>query len=172
LEAWLLRHGRPVGPYFDVFSAPGQSPAKPDIQVGVTYRRFQSFAQSGLRTSIAQYYGIVQDGLENARHLFQGLRRPLRDANGNMDADRNVLIYAWRPDQDWVWMGGNDNGRPQPKIPVAKRVFVVLVTMLQNPDEHGVSGVIEYWNWVEEDRETNLAPIAWADRYQDKLWSR
>jgi hypothetical protein len=56
--------------------------------------------------------------------------------------------------------------------PPPARVFVVLVIELEPPDEHGIAGTIEHWNWVEEDSELRQAPINWNERYNQLIWSR
>jgi len=163
-----VRDGSRVGPYFDVFDAPGRTGT---IKVGITHGTFQRLSRHGLATMIAQYYGIVQDGLRHARHLYRGLNRPLLHAN-NMNADEDVFIYSWRPALDFIWLGGRHDGNPRSMTPPAGRVFVVLVRDHGTPDEHGVSGTIEHWNWTHEDPTLRDAPVDWAKRYATNEWSK
>jgi len=131
---------------------------------------FRQFTNRALLTPIAQYYGIVQNGLVDARHAFRGLNRPLAVA-ANMKADQDVVVYSWRPKCDWEWSGTRFEGIPVPREPRIWRVFVVLVRP-QELDEHGVSGLIERWNWVREDAILGEAPVDYEDRYGQTLWSR
>ena len=130
---------------------------------------FRQFTDTGLFTPIAQYYGIVQRGLFSARHAFRGLNRPLAVAE-NMQADEDIII-CWRPNQDYEWTGTKFEGIPVAKEPRLWRVFVVLVRP-QESDEHGVSGLIERWNWVREDAILGEAPVEYEDRYGQTLWGR
>jgi hypothetical protein len=50
-------------------------------------------------------------------------------------------------------------------------VFVVLVKE-EKPNEFGVYGSIEKWNWIMEDTRLKDAPVEWDVRYGKKLWSR
>jgi len=163
-----VRVAGPIGPYFEIVEAPSPENPAQTVHVGVRHDTFRRHAAFGLRSAIAQYYGIVQDGLMGARHAFRGLVRPLMH-NGDMDADRTVVIYSWRPQTDWEWRGDSFSGHPVPVEPPAFRVFVVLVREEQE-NEYGVRGSIEKWNWLEEDLELEQAPIEWSTRYGEKLW--
>jgi hypothetical protein len=165
-----VRIAGPAGPYFEIITAP--SPAEPRLTVNLGFRseNFHRYMKFGLATSVAQYYGIVQVGLMGAQHLFRGLERPLMH-DADMDADKNILIYAWRPKWDYEWEGTPWDGLPMPKVPREKRVFVVLVRIEECP-EFNVYGSIEKWNWIMEDPELKDAPVEWNLRYAQKLWSR
>jgi hypothetical protein len=54
---------------------------------------------------------------------------------------------------------------------VVGRVFVVLVRE-ELPNNHGIVGSIERWNWVREDPILPHAPVDWQDRYREKVWSK
>ena len=166
-----MRDGRRVGQYFEVFEAPGPHDASSTINVGIPYTTFQRLARHKLATMIAQYYGIVQDGLTNTTHLFQGLKRPLL-VGDNMRGDEGVLVYSWRPAVDFIWLGDRNDGNPRQMQPPGGRVFVVLVRDDTPADAHGVSGTIEHWNWVHEDPGLPGAPVNWEQRYSRKVWSR
>jgi hypothetical protein len=124
----------------------------------------------GLATYVAQYYQLIRNEMMDTQHVFRGLERPLM-LDGDMDADKSVLIYAWRPKWDYEWEGTPWDGRPIPKVPPLKRVFVVLVRV-EECLEFNVFGSIEKWNWVMEDSELKDAPVEWNLRYAEKLWSR
>jgi hypothetical protein len=169
-----LRKIQPVGPYVDVIE--GRSPDNPllFVKLGLLRESFQQLVQHNLPTAVAQYYGKVQDGLPQAVHAFKGLNRPLMHAD-DMEADKGVIIYSWRPDRDYVWIGSRFDGKPVEKIAPLNRVFVVLVREEQPNDYPGVGqivGSIEKWNWVKEDPQLPHAPVDWEKRYNKKLWSR
>ena len=157
-----------AGPYFEILEAPSPENPAQKVNFGVRYEFFRRYIGLGLGSSIAQYYNIVRNGLMDARHAFRGLERPLMH-NGDMDADRTVIIYSWRPKTDWEWRGDRFSGEVVSVEPPANRVFVVLVRA-QSPDEFGVSGSIERWNWIMEDSGLRDAPVEWAVRYGEKLW--
>ena len=113
--------------------------------------------------------GIVQDGMGLSKHLFRGLKRPLM-LDADTDADQGVLVYTWRSLLDYVWEGTPYSGSPKLLIPPPGRVFVVIVRE-EKPNDHGIYGSIERWNWVREDSELPHAPVAWEQRYDQKLWS-
>lgn len=103
-----------------------------------------------------------------AEHAFQGLVRPLMH-NGDVDADRTVIIYCWRPQIDWEWRGDKFSGQVVPMEPPPRRVFVVLVREEQD-HELGVCGSVEKWNWIAEDPSLLEAPVDWKTRYGRMLW--
>lgn len=170
-----MRAIRPLGPYRDVTEA--YAPDNP-LSVGYLGVREDSFKQvlhQNLFTTVAQYYGIVQDGMLEAIHLFRGLKRPLMHGD-DKEADKNVLVYSWRPQVDCVWSPSRFDGnvilRPAPR----GEVFVVLVREEKQPEQYpgcgSIVGSIEKWNWIKEDPLLPHAPIDWQARYGDKLWSR
>jgi len=164
-----------VGPYVDTTEA--RDPLNPAlvVKLGLGGDSFQQNVRNALATTIAQYYGIVQDGLLDAIHLFKGLKRPLMHGD-DKEADRSVLVYSWRPEFDYVWTGNPFEGNPIRKTPPPHRVFVVLVREEQQPNDYqgvgSIFGSIEKWNWVKEDPALPHAPIDWQERYGTKLWSR
>jgi hypothetical protein len=170
-----MKNIKRVGPYVDILDA--RSPENPlsVVKVGVRNDSFEGLVHQHLFTTVAQYYGIVQDGILDAIHAFMGLNRPLMHA-GDMEADRNVIVYSWQPKVDYTWAGGRFDGSPTSKTPPPNRVFVVLVRQDNNPESYpgfgSIFGSIERWNWVMEDPDLPLAPVDWQNRYKQKLWSR
>jgi len=170
-----MRNIQRVGPYADIVE--GRSADDPTlmVKIGLGEASFQQDMRFGLRTTIAQYYGLVQDYLSSAVHLFQGLKRPLMDGN-DKKADKSVLVYSWRPETDFIWTGSPFDGRLCQMVPPEGRVFVVLVRPETNPADYSgvgrVLGSIEKWNWVKEDPFLPSAPVEWKQRYDKKLWSR
>jgi hypothetical protein len=160
-----------IGLYKDIVEAPSPGDPARIIKLGIRRDTFEEHVRWGLRSAIAQYYGIVQEGLIVAQHCFRGLKRPLL-LNGDMNADRAVLVYTWRSWQDYEWAGTPQYGRPQLITPPpADRVFVVLIREIEQV-ENEVIGSVEKWNWVREDPTLPGAPIDWEIRYGKKLWSR
>lgn len=119
--------------------------------------------------SIAQYYGLVQCGMQQARHVFRGLERPMAVAD-DMHADRDVFVYSWKPEVDYEWEGAPFDGVPVRRTPKERTVFVVLMCLQKG--QSGVLGVIAKWNWVREDQNLAEAPVNWEQRYEQKIWSR
>jgi hypothetical protein len=156
-----------LGPYKDVIEAPGLEDHGKIVKIGLRGDGFPLLTLS----AIGQYYGLVQEGLIAARHLFRGLNRAL-DFDGDMNADQSVFAYTWRPAFDFEWSGSRDGGSPQ-RIgsPPGNRVFAVLVRQAE-PNEHEVVGSIEHWSWIREDRRLPGAPVEWEQRYKERLWSR
>lgn len=165
-----MRVAGPAGPYFEIVEALSPEDYHRIVHVGVRYDTFSRHAAAGLKSAIAQYYGIVRNGLTNPTHAFQGLKRPLMH-NGDVDADRTVVIYSWRPRIDWEWMGDRFSGQAISREPLPNSVFVVLVREEENY-ESGVLGSVEKWNWVAEDSELPDAPVDWNLRYGKMLWTR
>lgn len=166
----LVRISGRTGPYFEILEARSPDSPSEKVHLGVRYDTFRRYATLGLSSAIAQYYGIVQDGLMDAKHAFRGLVRPLMH-NGDADADRTVIIYSWRPEADWEWRGDRFSGQVVRLEPPTHRVFVVLVRE-EEPGEFGVAGSIEKWNWIMEDLDLSEAPVEWGMRYGEKLWTR
>lgn len=157
-----------LGAYKDIVEAPDPEDHHLMVKLGVTTNTFRLHATS---SAIGQYYGIVQEGIILARHLFRGLNRPLLH-EGDMNADQGVIVYTWRPLADYEWAGGRHSGRVE-RIdpPPPNRVFAVLVRLIES-DHHGVVGSVEHWNWIREDPGLPHAPVDWEQRYTKRLWSR
>ena len=164
-----------VGPYLDIVEAPSPETYLSVVKLGVRSDSFEGLMHQNLVTTVAQYYGIVQAGILDAMHAFAGLNRPLMHA-GDMEADKSVIVYSWRPEVDYVWTRGRFDGIPVSKTPPANRVFVVLVREEKQPNDYAgygsIFGSIERWNWVMEDPNLLYAPVDWQSRYKRRLWSR
>jgi hypothetical protein len=160
--------------YFDVVEAPSPTDPKQTVQFGVRRATFRAFGKFGWKTPVAQFYGIVQEGLILAEHAFRGLNRPMR-YDDSMEADRNIVVYSWCPVSDYEWTSEPySDPKPTPMPPPIGTVFVVLVREEKVKEENAddIVGTIEKWNWVREDTELRSAPTDWKVRYADKLWSR
>jgi hypothetical protein len=158
------------GPYVSIVEAPSESDPRVAVRLGLCKETIDLLRQAAMRTAMSQFFGIVEDGLMEASHLFKGLQRPLCHGE-NMQADQAVLIYVLTPDYDFVWMGDETSGDTVKVEPPSNRVFVVLARQIEM-DEHGVSGTIEHWNWVQRDMHLAEAPIGYSERYKNRVWSR
>ncbi len=150
-----MRNIQRVGPYVHIVEARAPDNSALVIELGVIADSFQHYLHNNLATVVSQFYGLIQPGLAAAVHAFRGLNRPLY-MGGDASADSSVIVYSsLRPEFDYVWTGGRDQGMPVQKVPPAGRVFVVLVREFPT-DEYGVQGSVEHWNWVA--RGSTLAP--------------
>jgi hypothetical protein len=122
----------------------------------------------GLRTEIAQGFGIVVPDMINARHIFRGLKRGIYDGS-DFDQGPNKLIYSWAPKEDYVWRGHPYTGRTEKIQPPKGKVFVVIIS--PHPVD-SVAGLVERWSWVDEDKELTEAPLKYKERYDELVWSK
>jgi hypothetical protein len=176
-----MRTIQPVGSYRDIVEARDPGNHALVVKLGLRKESFEQFSHHYLFTAVAQYYGIVQDGVLAAIHAFRGLKRPLMHGD-DKEADKTVIVYSWRPEHDFIWIGsrfGDGSGRehyPVQRTSPPNRVLVVLVREEKQPNHYpgvgNVFGSIERWNWVKEDPVLPHAPVGWTDRYEEKLWSR
>jgi hypothetical protein len=170
-----MRNIRRIGPYVDFTEARAPSDSNLFVKLGVRETCFQQLSKYMLASTIAQYYGLVQDRLLSAVHFFEGIKRPLMHGD-DKNVDKTVLVYSWRPEVDFEWEGSPFEGEVVERVPPQGRVFVVLVRPEVDPEEHlGVGkifGSIEKWNWVKEDAALTGAPTELNDRYVRRVWSR
>ena len=171
----LASGGGDQGTYFDHIDAPAPDDLTKVVRLGIRHEVFRRWGRSAWGTIIAQFYGIIkgmgQPGLVSVRHAFRGLKRGLASGD-DMDTDKKVIIYSWRPRWDFEWVGDRFSGKPVPKSPPANEVFVILVRPEPQPNVGNVFGSIDYWNWVKEAPDLPGAPVDWAQRYEEKLRSR
>ena len=116
---------------------------------------------------IAQYFGIVRH-LAQAAHLFEGVERELLSGD-DMDGDKTVLAYTWRPARNYIWVGGSDSGSLAEMAPPSGQVFVVLA---RRADISSGEAEIRHWSWVQAAGDLAQAPVDWSTRYREKLWSK
>src|SRR5262245_43695505 len=140
-----MRPSRPCASYDDVVEAYSAEDPQRLVKYGLGPEVFIRMRRYGLATPIAQYYGIVQDGLRDAVHLFRGLNRPLL-SSGDMRADESILIYSWRPQCDFVWSGSPPNGLPNEMSAPPHHVFVVLIASNagRKSEEANIRGSIQH----------------------------
>lgn len=123
-------------------------------------------------SAIAQFYGLIVDGLILTTSIFQGLNRYL-SCDGNREGDDGKFVFSRKPAYDYFWEGGR-NGTQKKTLAPSGQVFVVLISQnlthaAEFPD---IAGWVEHWNWVEEDPVLSGAPVNWIDRYKKKIWTR
>lgn len=164
-----------VGPYVHIIEARSPENHLSHVKVGIIQSSMTDNVGHALSVKCAEFYGIVQEGLVDAVHAFRGLNRPLLHGD-DMEADKRVVAYSWRPKFDYVWSHGRFHGNPTPRIPPNHVVFVVLVREDEKPQTypgHGlIFGSVEHWSWIAEDPTLAGAPIEYEERYAKKLWSR
>jgi hypothetical protein len=137
--------------------------------LAITQKQLGAYATMGLTSGLAQFQRIVAPGIILARHIFRGLMRPM-SVGGNMCADRDKLVYSWKPRFDYEWPGDRFKYPPVELEPPAGRVFVVLVTPNSSDQFPMVDGWIERWNWVLGSDDLFAAPIKHSERYEEQLW--
>jgi hypothetical protein len=155
----------PVGLYWDVVEASGFTDRNTRVKLGVPYKSFQIVERVG--TLVAHYHYLVRPGIMHAARLFRGVQRPMK-CEDDMAADQKVLIYMWRPDANYEWVGGRHSSAfPARYPPPANEVFVALVRPFLEPDSDGISGALLKWNWIDGD----LTSFDWKRRYNEEIWS-
>jgi hypothetical protein len=165
---------KPASIYKHVIEAPSPNDPQNTVRLGLRSDTFQKYRQRWLTAPIAEYYAIVRGGILGAQHAFRGVKRPMASGSA-MDVDRRIVVYTWRSLFAAMWVGSQFEGEFQGEV-VRKAappgvVFAVLVREEEDAGE-GIYGSIERWNWIEEDPNLPHAPVAWAERYGGKLWSR
>jgi hypothetical protein len=101
-----LRDFQPIGPYVDVISVPSPNDRnrflshdrERFIKLGLEEATIDRLRRFGLATTVAQYYGNVQEGLffaDDVVHLFRGLKRPLMHLD-NVRGDQFWSIRGYR----------------------------------------------------------------------------
>ena len=137
--------------------------------LAIPKRQLGAYCTCGDLSKLAQFYGIVAPGIGNVQHIFQGLKRRLY-AHNNLDADRDKLVYSWKPHHDFEWRGGSQGDIFEPDSP-RDRVFVTILT--PNFSQYRkIDGWLERWNWIVEDGSLANAPKNHDTRYDAKRWSK
>src|SRR6266536_1801711 len=162
-----------VGPYIEIVEARSPENSSNVVKVGVSQSAFERYIVGlGQSVKCAQFYGIIRPGLISAVHAFRGLNRPFMSAD-DMQGDKTIIAYSWKPEFDYVWANSRFNGNPIPRRPPPHLVFVVLMQELKDCQEfpsHGlITGTIEHWSWIEGDPNLDQAPIEWNERYAQRL---
>lgn len=162
-------------PYFCTVEAlsPEANPADSKvIRYGVSPELIESLREQKQYSRLAQFYGLVRNGLILAEHLFVGLNRDLY-YKGDMESDSKCLVYIRRPSKDYEWnVDGKTGEQLVKRVAKPKRVFAVVVRLFDEPGTDNIIGTIGHWNWVKEEPESNGKPLDHQNRYKDRKWSR
>ena len=87
----------------------------------------------------------------------------------DMDADRGVFAYVWRPAYDVVPVHQLDGTMAIQKIkPPPGRLFLALVRPYRKPDDLSIEGALLNWNWADGD--ADLRPVDQEERYDGPVW--
>lgn len=123
-----------------------------------------------LTIRLIHLFHIVDPGLILAKHIFQGLKRPLLygdDENG----DKAKLIFTWPAKYDWDYDQGKrfeSDGLTRRDAP-PNTVFGVIATPNASPEFPNVDYWLDSWCWIDASPTLPGAPIDWETRYDSKL---
>lgn len=154
--------------FYTIIEAPDPDDRNKRVKLGVRHETVKQLKDAQLWTSMALLVDVVGHNLPFAAHVFRGLKRPLFDGK-DMNADQDVVIYSFTPEEDVYWVNAADGGYSSRLPPPPGRTFVVLVK-LEKGLPNGVVGTIEHWNWVHMDPILHDAPDKYGSRYSEKVW--
>jgi len=142
------------------------------VQYGLLKSDLGKYATRGQANAIAHFFTLVAPGLILTRHIFIGLERPLCSDNC-MEGDKLKHIHSRKPKRDYEWQKGSACKVKEFDAPKDK-VFVVIMSknVKHNARFPMVYGWIERWSWVKKDKSLKEAPVNWADRYKEKIFTR
>lgn len=146
------------------------SNSEPNIGLfAILSKDIEAYARRGESTVIAQFDGLVKNGMVLTKHIFQGLRRKLR-TDEDSDSDQRMLVHVRKPSYNYFVSNKRIMREDAPKA----TVFAVLVSPnIKHKDKYPeVHGWINTWTWLDEEPGLAEAPIGWVDRYDNKLWTR
>lgn len=128
----------------------------------------QAYAKRGEAHKLVQFDKLVKHGMILTRHVFQGLKRPLR-TDGNSESDKLMQAHSRKPSYNYSW-----NGRVIQEAAPKNTVFVVVVRPNTKHKEKypEVDGWLNSWTWVDDELGLAEAPIDWVGRYDKKIWTR
>ena len=135
-------------------------------KVGIDINALKQMANRGQATQVAQYFTLVREGLILAKHIFEGIKRPLY-SNSENERDEGFYIYTWKPSKDAIW---NSETNTVEHVPAPRKtVFTVIV---KADDAHpDLIGMLQHWSWVLEDESLSEAPAEWNNRYNSKVFT-
>ena len=157
-----------------VYIAEGPSLTSPEVVVQYALRKddLNAYVQRHQLSLIAQFYGLVVNGLILTKHCFKGLRRDLF-CDGQQGGQSKKYALVRKPAYDYVWEGGR-NGKEVKKVAPDSSVFVVLISENAHKENFPtIEGWIDRWCWVQEDSgPLEDTPEGWVDRYEQKIWTQ
>lgn len=146
-------------------------PGVDDIKIGVTKKKPSSQKRSRAKACAGQFYGIVDNGLIHAEHVFRGLRRSMHVGN-NDDAAAEKLAASWLAARDARLVGDKSDATVDFRTAPPDKVFVVYISVNKMLREYpSIYGWAEHWTWVQADPVEIGAPIQWLERYEARIWS-
>lgn len=154
-----------------IYLVEGIGPDGKVAQYGMGKSQLRTIYDRGSNIRLAQWLGLVAQGLVLAEHIFQGLKRPLCDGD-DMEADKRKLAISWRPGLDFWWTETDrfDSGKLAFRDAPDEKVFVVNASPNRRKDQFPSVGFwIERWYWVRESNTLKGAPVDWENRYDRKL---
>ncbi|WP_223478394.1 hypothetical protein [Oricola indica] len=143
------------------------------LKIGITGEAIEARASArGQTWQVGQMYGVVGTGMIFTQHVFRGLKRDMF-VGDDRKADRSKYAVSWAAPNDVRFaedaQGGYLEYYPAPE----GCIFVVYISinrmLVEFPD---IFGWAEHWTWVDEDPGKSGAPVEWADRYEELVWSR
>ena len=123
---------------------------------------------------------IQTGGLLQAIALFQGLKRPMIDA----DRDSEVYVLVANPRSDFLYPGKRFDGSlfvpvPAPVDSVFTTFFVLAASktaqtlaLEQYGEEEIADGLILNWEWTLRSTDDARLPDDFGNRYRDRIWMR
>lgn len=138
-------------------------------QFGITKSKLEEMRVRGNNIKLAQLLMIVDSGLVMAKPIFGGAKRPL-NYEGNQDGSKNKLFFIFKPKYDYDWKVLEDGSTDIAEMPTpANCVFVVIATPNKCGRFAAADFWLEYWAWVDEDRQKPDYPIDWDSRYEREI---
>ena len=142
------------------------------LKVGITTTSMSAIADRGQSWMLGQLYGVVCTGLIFTEHVFVGLKRSMY-VKDDMYASDKKLTLTWSAKRDARLMGTKLSLDLEFIDAPESRVFAVYISPNQMLDEFPeIFGWMEHWTWIASDPGLAGAPVDWATRYDEKLWSR
>jgi hypothetical protein len=148
------------------------------LKIGIPRTALRKQAERGQAWSLGQMYGVLQTGLINVEHIFQGLRRRMC-VEDDMTADAGMYAFIWTPRHD-ARMTEDGTDYERVAAPPNAAFFVHVSPNRQLIDFPEIFGWAERWGWVDLSPLVSPplsppllgAPIDWQTRYDRRLWSR
>jgi hypothetical protein len=139
-------------------------------QFGIPKRQILDHYERGSNIKLAQLIALVDPGLIEVEHIFEGLKRPLC-VGDDMNADKFKLAFCWKPIHDCWWTQGNRfDGIIEIRAAPEHKVFVVNVSPNRVKVNYPTPDYwIDRWYWVKESDTLSGAPVNCNERYVKQL---
>lgn len=140
------------------------------VRVGLTNRKFINLLESGMTTKVAEWEGIVFNGLKNTHVIYQGLKRDMKVGDrANCDKDHLALVCQPEYVPYYEKQPGKDVPDPTLKFKLAPKglLFAVLITVNHNKTTYeDIHYWANSWSWVDADATDRLSPTSYDERYE------